>query len=1840
MKIFFMFLFLILLILIGSITWIVSTDQGFEFLIIQAQRFAPGELKIEQFEGRLIDKISLKKLSYQLDETKAQVDSFLFDWNAEALLEGKVHIEQLHVDNINVHLPKTEEEKPEKDSGPLELPDIQLPIQIAIDDVQINHVSIQTGDAEPFMINSIALRSTTTEVLSLEHFQIHSPQFNAKLAGDVGLIAPHTVQLDLNWSAKLPDFTVVGAGELSGDIQQLMLTHTVSKPLEVDLKGTVTDVLGALNMNVALSWHEVYWPFNPEIPKDYLVHSQKGLVTLTGSLENYQLNLIANVTGQQIPKGHWTITAQGNQEAITLEKLHSKILTGVIDATGYFSWQPALAGQINLNADNITIKEFWKDWPDALRLDSRVIAELDTNNKFKVKKLDVTIPQTGAKVSVTAEGVQAGEKTRFKTAKVTWQNAQWPLLGFDNAIAISKQGQMNLSGSLQDYQLKLNTHLTGAQIPPGKVNLAGRGSLQQFTIESLTTDILKGIVKATGQVNWQPKLAAQLNLNTNNITIKDFWKDWPRNLTINSQLQAKLDDKNFKISQLDVKLPQTAAHVFLSGEGSLNEEGPYFNFVNLGWQKLQWPLVGKKALVNSKTGTVNFNGTLQGYQVEVKTQVTGEQIPPSNIKLSGHGDLEEFTFQSLQAELLKGAINAEGQVRWKPTLGAQVNLDVENITVKRFWKDWPDKLRINSHLVANLDDKYFQVQQLHVDLPQTKAQIAVQAEGALRSDGPRFENAVVSWQDVQWPLMGKEIIAKSQKGSVNLIGTLQDYQVDLATQFTGAQIPPGYLTLIGSGNLEQFNIESFHSDILQGAVSATGQVAWKPNLKGQIDMNVNEITIKDFWKDWPEQLSLNTHLVANIDDKDFQVDTLNVEIPQTGVQLALQGNGTLNGEKTRFNTNVAWENLQWPLVGEDILVNTPSGQLSAKGSAQAYQLSLDTEIHGKDIPAGRWQATGSGDTESLHLQSLQGNILQGALDLSGQVRWQPNVSWQIELAGDNINPGSQWTQWPGQIALGLSSQGKLLKNGALDTQVTIRNIVGQLRNYPLQLKTDVAVKMPPTPTTKKGKKPPKPGLGTISINHLEFQSGNNSVTANGKLGDKSKLDWTINAADLAALLPDLQGRLTGKGRISGPLDLPHVTANLKGNGLGFQENRLKMLRADVDVNLLTQKNLRLDILAKDFKQGETTQVKQATIKGQGSLKNHSLEAKVNLPKDRLSVNLRGNFKQAQSLWQGQLQNLEASTEKFGYWQLQKPTALTLSAEKAQLDRACLDESKSGTVCTKLNWQKTADTEVQLTLDELPLMIAQAFLPKDMDIAGTLNGRVATTLRPDGKISSDVTFNLSPGMVKMIVADEKQALKFQGGDLKVQIAQNGLAANLQLGLLDQSGLQSTFTMPRLTHVPPAGEQPMRGKIQAKFADFGLLPLFAPQIENPKGLVNMDLAVGGSLAQPLLQGQIRVNDVEVDLPDLGLELRKLNVTVLAKGQDIQMQAGVNSGDGVLNLKGQAQLVSPTDWKADLKLTGKDFQVVDISEAWVLATPNIAIKVVPDKLDVVGEVIIPEAALTLPQAASGSVVTVSKDVVIVNPTDPQPEEEKPVSSPMAINSQVKVILGDNVTFDGAGFRSSFGGSVTATTTLLPGKEPSNIGNGQINVFNGSYKAYGQNLRIDQGKVFFSGGPIENPGLDIPAYRLIKRSGEDDVTAGIYIQGTAQNPKMELFSNPPFDQSNTLSYIILGKPAAEASGSEGDLLVSAAMSLPLGKANTIAGKIGKDLGLDEAGVTTDEELGGAALMVGKYLTPGLYISYGVGLFDGSTLLRMRYDLTKNVTLETETGTQSGVDLRYTIDW
>ena len=72
--------------------------------------------------------------------------------------------------------------------------------------------------------------------------------------------------------------------------------------------------------------------------------------------------------------------------------------------------------------------------------------------------------------------------------------------------------------------------------------------------------------------------------------------------------------------------------------------------------------------------------------------------------------------------------------------------------------------------------------------------------------------------------------------------------------------------------------------------------------------------------------------------------------------------------------------------------------------------------------------------------------------------------------------------------------------------------------------------------------------------------------------------------------------------------------------------------------------------------------------------------------------------------------------------------------------------------------------------------------------------------------------------------------------------------------------------------------------------------------------------------------------------------------------------------------------------------------------------------------------------------------------------------------------------------------------------------------------------------------------------------------------------------------------------------------------------------------LGLDEAGVEENEMIGGSALTIGEYLSPRLYLSYGVGLFEPGEVIALRYKMSKDVGVKVQRGTEetrAGIEYR-----
>ena len=197
--------------------------------------------------------------------------------------------------------------------------------------------------------------------------------------------------------------------------------------------------------------------------------------------------------------------------------------------------------------------------------------------------------------------------------------------------------------------------------------------------------------------------------------------------------------------------------------------------------------------------------------------------------------------------------------------------------------------------------------------------------------------------------------------------------------------------------------------------------------------------------------------------------------------------------------------------------------------------------------------------------------------------------------------------------------------------------------------------------------------------------------------------------------------------------------------------------------------------------------------------------------------------------------------------------------------------------------------------------------------------------------------------------------------------------------------------------------------------------------------------------------------------------------------------------------------------------------------------------------------------------------------------------------------------------------------------------LGSGEVRVA-GKYKAYGQDLTIQRGQLLYAWTPLDNPRLNIEATRTTKDG--KNVTAGLRVRGNAKSPELTVFSDPAMARPTRCrtSWRANRSTQIGAGDSDADAMQTAARSIGAAGGGLLAKSLGKRLGVDELGVKDDEMIGGAALTVGQYLSPRLYLSYGVGLFEPGDVITLRYKLSDQFAVQTQRGpedTRAGIEYR-----
>ncbi len=897
---------------------------------------------------------------------------------------------------------------------------------------------------------------------------------------------------------------------------------------------------------------------------------------------------------------------------------------------------------------------------------------------------------------------------------------------------------------------------------------------------------------------------------------------------------------------------------------------------------------------------------------------------------------------------------------------------------------------------------------------------------------------------------------------------------------------------------------------------------------------------------------------------------------------------------------VSWQKLRWPRAGVLPWLNSPRGRLSLEGPWRHYAWRVDARTVAVDI-AGELTARGTGDLAALVIEDARLKALKGVAWGKGRVAWAGGAATDLELRWQDLDPSVRFTEWPGRLN-GSGTLSARWQKGQPEVTFDAGFDDSQLRGYAFALQTRGSTEQ-----------------GAIHLQELAAQSGATRLRAAGQLWPRMALDGSLKSTDFRSLWAGLAGAGEAQFGVHGERDALRFRARASATAPRYRQVRARALALDANVGFKGHSELTLRV---DGLQAGVM-IERLVLSGAGTRESHQATLALNGAQGAAQLAFAGG--ERGGVWSGQLTDATLTPAQDEPWRLEEPARLTARLAGLRLEPACFGNDSSR-ACVDLDLAP-AHQSVAFRLREFAFRHLRAWLPPDWTVSGTLSGTAALQVRGGelAALSADLA-----GTAGAVEGDGVR-LDYGVGVLRVQPEDGRLHGVLQL-------TPAGGTIDGEVWIAGGGallDRPMLGDLKVKLPDLSFLPVLSPEVAAAQGSIDGDLNVSGTLRGPALDGRLQVSGGRVRLATPGIELTDITAA-FDRGRDAPLKAHLSarSGDGQFTLTGELRAMQP---KLDGTFTLKGEQVLGFNtpelRAWI--SPDLTLLLDGTSAKLTGTVTVPRAEIT-PREISGGGVAPSPDQVLVT------HDTRPDARGMKIESEVRVVLGQRVRFDGLGLKTRLEGALTAYD------EPDRptTGRGELRLVGGRYKAYGQDLQIETGRLLFTGGPITAPLIDLKAFRVFPGGESAEVSkVGLRARGTLEAPEFSLYaeSKTPLTQEEQLSWLVLGRSLSQTLSSTGQTnqLGEARASLGLAGGDLLAQQLAPRLRLDEVsvGAKPGETADLARLTIGKYLSPKLFVSYGVGLFQPGHFFRLQYDLGKRFKLVGESGLQQGGDVLYTIE-
>ncbi|MBC3421412.1 translocation/assembly module TamB domain-containing protein [Pseudomonas sp. RW3S2] len=535
-----------LLLLVGlCATLVLGTQAGSRWVL----GLVPG-LEVEDFQGRLGGQWQAAHLVWAQDGSRVELQAPQLQWSPSCLLRATLCVQRLQAERIDMAFAASESQP---DTGPLQLPELLLPIAIELGEVKVGQLRLDGSE----LLGDLQLAAHwTTEGLRIDALQLQRDDLHLSLQGsllpqgDWPLQADATLQLPAvdgqAWQLVL---------NAKGDLQKtLTLEGTSTGYLEAQLEGELQALADHLPATLQIR-AQAFRP-SASLP-DPLQLNQVNLQAKGDLLKGYLLKGTASLPAEQGPIAlalNGKVDAKGARLE-TLDLTASETQRLALQASA--DWQQGLTADARIDwldfpwlrlypmdeAPQVTLKRFnaqvhYRDGT----YNGDFKGDLDgpagafsLASPFAGDLTQVRLPQLAL---LAGQGKASGAVTLGFADAITW-DVDLQLSALDPAYWLAElpgtlAGPLRSKGELKNERLQLEAQLDlkgRLRGQPAVLKADAKGAGEAWTLGALAIQLGDNRINGSGSL--QQRLAGRIDLD-----LPRLGQLWPR---LQGQVKGRLD---------------------------------------------------------------------------------------------------------------------------------------------------------------------------------------------------------------------------------------------------------------------------------------------------------------------------------------------------------------------------------------------------------------------------------------------------------------------------------------------------------------------------------------------------------------------------------------------------------------------------------------------------------------------------------------------------------------------------------------------------------------------------------------------------------------------------------------------------------------------------------------------------------------------------------------------------------------------------------------------------------------------------------------------------------------------------------------------------------------------------------------------------------------------------------------------------------------------------------------------------------------------------------------------------------------------------------------------------